>query len=177
MRFSAILALAAAALAAPVAQDATGPFALKTISTNANYNGLYVAGYHVGAATDLAVLSQPSSGLDSVFRNFYFNTTFSGGLGEGFLVYPIQANTNPIQLMAQLNFDVSSNTAPLYISVQPPIYDFSFDANGHLLLTGLDRWYACITQSAYGPQLAVNWVMGSGSLDGQNCEKISLVKA
>jgi len=179
MHFSSLLNLlvvASAAFAAPLDDrssqpEVTGPFALRIEAKYKTYNKKFVTGVHVGAAIDQAV----PGGYEKVF---YLNSTEGGfyqnGVQYGRLMYNVDYPAIPFA--GGLSTNTSSNVAAFWLSVVDPLYTFSFDSKGRLLLDGLSRWYGCTTYTAYGPKAGINWEYGTGKTTTHDCQPLTIYR-
>jgi len=171
------IAAASAVLAIPLEERAsqppvTGPFALKIKAKYSTYNNKYISGIHVGAGIDQAV---PGNSPD---KTYFLNSTYgyySDGIQYGSLAYNIDYPAIPFA--GGLETNTSSNVAALWLSVVEPLYSFSFDSEGRLLLDGLSRWFGCTTYTAYGPKAGINWEYGTGKTTTEDCQPITIYKA
>lgn len=75
---------------------------------------------------------------------------------------------------ANVGVDLSSNIGALYISVDVPTYNFEISGRNYLRINGLERWFVCTIQTAYGPKAGIAWEYGTSTPSIKDCVKIRL---
>jgi hypothetical protein len=191
MRVSSLLTLATALVTVSGQYlNQTGPFKLQIVSTDAKYDGQYLAACHEGAAIE-ALCPTTNASISSPFYYNYSDTS-SFVSKSGYLTYLLVGGNFQVFEPLSLSYNPGSNVAVPLLQPSASGQLIAFDSDDLLYIPGgiddtkdpidpqtpsenLYRWSICQTYVGYA-YTTLAWTLGEADPENPTCCPISVKK-
>jgi hypothetical protein len=178
--------LGAGAVTAQSLFNQTGPFNLQIISTEAKWNGQYLAACHEGAAIEAFC---PAGNSQVPFFFNYSSPNPADETTQGFLTWMLQGGNFNLSEATRLAYDPTTNLAVPMLYPDPSLAQYvGFSVDDFLYIQGFDptvyprnysntvqyyRWYICETNVGYDYD-TLAWGLGESQPDNPTCSYVQV---